>query len=126
MTTTSSVSVWGRLSLRRKPPDLAELMLEQMNADSEQRVHVVTMRTNERKDADRRREDECKEATRVREDNMNEVARVRVNERKERAKYWTAGINLIYSIASGYFTMDAEVQGEKRKIFAESREEVSV
>ena len=122
-TTLESVSIQESLSPRRKPPNFAELMLMQMKADLEQRAHVSTMRSNERKDADKRREDEHKEAVRAREDDRNEAARVRANERSERAKDWTAAISLISSIASGYFTMAAEVQGRKKKRLAENREE---
>ena len=51
----------------------------------------------------------------MREDDHKEAEQVRADERSKRVLDRTAAITLISGIASGYFTMAAEVQGVKRK-----------
>ena len=98
----------------------------QMKVYSEQRAHTATKRADESRDAGKRREDEHKEAARVREDDCKETERVRADDCSERALDWIASITLISGIASGYFTIAAEVQGVKIKKAAENEEEGEV
>ena len=120
--TMELVGIRERLSPCMKPSDLAELMILQMKADSEQRDYVVMMRYNERKEVDKRRVDEHEEASRVREDDRNEAARVRTDERNERALDRTAAIGLISGITAGCFTMATEVNAVKSRSIHENRE----
>ena len=83
---------------------------------------MATMRDNERKEADKRRVDEREEAARVREDDRKETARARADDHNKRALDQTAAISLIFSIATGYFTMSTEVNGIKRRRLHENRE----